>query len=134
MEKRTYGKQVVTFEEDVVHLRWVGEFTGEEISGVLDDLYRLAETRTVFFLVDMAEGKGVSYEARRALLKYNDRKPYGGTVLYNASFTTKVLANLMANATNLLRRREVRQEMVFVKDEAEARAWLQRRREELAPG
>ncbi len=130
METR-YGKQVVTIDGDIVLLRWVGEFTAEEMCAVLDEVYRMAEAGQVFLVVDMAAGKGVSPEARRAILKYNDRKPYSGTVLYNATFATKVVANLLTNAMNLLRRTEQRQEMVFVKDESEARAWVARRRGEL---
>jgi len=105
-----------------------GDFTLDTTRVLVAELRRFSETRERLFVLADASGMGqLSGEARRLLAELLKDLPIVATVVFGASFAQRVLATL-ADKTNNLIRRAGRYETRFFKTEAEARAWLEKKR------
>jgi hypothetical protein len=124
------GTHDVQIDGDVVHFVWNGPLNETDIAFFFDEMYRLLDKHgSAFLLMDVTHGDTVTPDARRKVMSYNQRPPFSGTVLYNASFKMKVVCNLIVNAVNLFKKDP--HVVVFKKDLAEGREWVKARRGEL---
>lgn len=86
-----------------------------------------------FLLADLAHMTGIEAEARRLMAQWskNHTEQVSGVALYGCNFATRALLTLTLNAIKFLGQQQV--PTVFVRDEAEGRAWIEARRA-LLPG
>jgi hypothetical protein len=130
------GRHTTYFEEpDILYLQLVGpvsEAEGLEINRRHREFGR--DKKQLFFLVDLKDLESIHPDVRRDTGSVVKELALRGAALYNASLKAKVFAKLILTAANLFRREEDRMPIVFFDTEAEARAWLTERREELARG
>ncbi len=90
----------------------------------------LATRGSCFLIADLKGMTGIDAEGRRSMAAWskNHADPVSGAALYGAGFATRALINLTLSAIKLLGQQQI--EMSFVRDEAEARAWVAGRRVE----
>jgi hypothetical protein len=125
-----FGPHTLSFEEpDLVRLRLHGELSLAEIRQMIL-LVREFKARqgAIYLLGDMRQGTGFSAEARRAIHEDHSLVPYEGMAFFGASFSLKVVSNLMIQASRLLTGSTRPAGAVFRDTEDEARAWIAARR------
>lgn len=133
-ETRVLGTHRMTTDGDVVHLTWVGELTPDDTIAFIDEIFRVIQAQgRGFALIDLREASKIGPEARKQSLRNPEREAsITGVACYGASFATKVLLTMVHSAMNAVRK--VKQPLMFAKDEAEARAWIDARRREVLGG
>lgn len=127
------GPSVFRFEPpDVVHVETVGDVSADEMGALLREMGRLAAGRPYFFLLDDISRIGkISPEARKRATEQVDSLLLRGIAVYGASFPQRVIATLLAKLLALFGKFGERP-VVIVETEAQARAWVETRRQELA--
>jgi len=83
----------------------------------------------VFMMVDQTRQEGITAEARKIVPEVGLWIPYRGTVLFGGSFAVRAIGQMLMKLINLVR--AIDNPTVFVKDEKEARTWLEKRRREI---
>ncbi|WP_437751626.1 hypothetical protein [Sorangium sp. So ce1389] len=118
--------------EDTLDLTLRGDVTADDAKQIFDFMAaRFAGRSYMLVTGDMSELGHVVAEARKMIVTYARRiPPIRGLVYHRASFTAKVLTELVIRAYALATGADL--PVHFVKDEAEAGAWLARRRAQLA--
>jgi hypothetical protein len=91
---------------------------------------RIRDWPHVFLLVDQQKQTGISPEARKVIPEIASWVPYRGTAIYGGSFAMRVVSEMLMKMINLVRGMD--NPTVFPKLEAEARAFIDKRRKELA--
>jgi S-adenosylmethionine:diacylglycerol 3-amino-3-carboxypropyl transferase len=80
-----------------------------------------------FLLCDLTHASSVHPDARRYMSEWNKTHTGAtGVAVFGASFAMRVIGTLLINAIHLVGRNKI--EIVFFRDEAEARQWLDDRR------
>jgi hypothetical protein len=117
------GQHVTARERDLVSIRLRGPLSLEEAQGFHAAVARtLARYGTAFVLVDSSQGGSLSPETRRWIAEWNKSHKVTGVAIFGSSLVVRALLTLVLNAIALMRREAV--PSVFVKNEAQARAWL----------
>lgn len=75
-----------------------------------------------YVLVDSSRGDALSADTRRWIAEWNQRHRVDGVAIFGANLFMRTMLSLVLNAIGLLGKRRVPAH--FVKNEAEARAWL----------
>ena len=127
------GPSVFRFEPpDIVYVETVGDVTEAEMGALLREMGRLTAGREYFFLLDDISRVGkISPEARKRASDEVDALPLRGIAVFNATFSQRVIATLLARLLTLFGKFGDRP-VVIVETEAQARAWVEARRRELA--
>ncbi|WP_050432451.1 hypothetical protein [Chondromyces crocatus] len=104
-----------------------GDLAASEVVRILDQ-YRLSADRYGYVLVmaDVTRIGTMPAEARKSICAGADI-PMRGTVIYNTSFQSRLLCTLVMGALQLFTGAQ-QHPVVFLVDEAEARAWIDERR------
>lgn len=129
------GPQYTALERpDIIHLKLSGVVTLEECQKINE--YHLAwgqELEHCFFMIDLGDLKELSATVRKEASSTVKLLPMRGMVVYNAPLHAKVLAKLLLTAANLFRgSRQVENPVHFADAEADARAWIESRRQAIA--
>jgi hypothetical protein len=131
------GKQITYFEEpDIVVLKIVGEVTKEEGFEINRRHAEWGQGRErVFFLIDLEKLEKIDPAVRKNATETMAQLPLRGMVSYAAPLKAKVIATLIFTALNMFSKKADKIPLEFVATEAEARAWIDvRRQEEIAAG
>lgn len=117
-------------EPDVFGIRLIGPVVGEELAELMRLQAEWGHAKTRYFvLCDVSSMGSVSPSARRVM---NEAKTLPGVevinVCYGASFTLRVLADMVARARKLLRPNDSLGEGIFVATEQAARTVIADRR------
>lgn len=126
------GPSVFRFQPpDVVQVETIGDVSADEMGALLREMGRLAAGRPYFFLLDDISRIGkISPEARKRATEEVDGLLLRGIAVYGASFSQRVIATLLARLLALFGKFGERP-VVIVETEAQARAWIAARRQEL---
>ena len=129
---KSLGRHAMSFAGDVLEIHYDGHISladSEQLRDILIEIDR--EHGSCFLLVDMRLGLGIDRDARQYMKEWSkqEQAKLRGTAIYGVSFTMRAIAMLMLNAIKLLGRQE--SEVSFLKDEAEARRWIDARRQAL---
>lgn len=127
------GRQFTALElPDIVYLKLQGKVSLEECRMINKANFEFAEHLDYFFyLVDLAELEDLPPAVRREASETVKNLPARGTVLIHAPLRARVLAKLLLTAANLFRRGPESNPVVFADTEEEARAWFEKRRQQI---
>jgi aminoglycoside phosphotransferase family enzyme len=131
------GQHRLWHKGDVLGIHFGGHITLAdciELRGLIEQLGR--EVGYTFLLVDMHESASIAPEARKYMARWNRESTeelLAGTAMYGISFAMRAIVTLTLNAIKFLGKKE-RTQTVFVKDEAEARRWIDAERARKFPG
>jgi hypothetical protein len=118
---------------DVVHMKLQGKCTLEECQKINQSHLEYAKDVPYFFyLIDLTGLEDLPPAVRKEASETVKLLPLRGTVVRNAPLRAKVLARLLLTASNLFRRGPEANPLTFADTEEEARAWLDKRRKEIA--
>lgn len=132
-ERIMVGPSDVRYEEDTgfIYVTHVGELDGPLAKELLAACRKFVTDPDgpVFMLADDRRATGMTSDARKT---FSDSPPVGGTLylaVFGGSFAFRVVCNLVFKAMTFSSTQLVG---VMVSDEAEARAWLNKKRSALA--
>jgi len=128
------GNHATHFEEpDILSMKLVGEVGPEEVREINRMHLEFGRNRDhMFYLIDLSELDNLSSQVRKEASETVRSLPLRGTVIFGAPLRAKVLAKLLMTAVNMFKGGKNANPVEFTDTEAEARAWLDRRRRELA--
>jgi hypothetical protein len=128
------GKHTTSYEEpDILYLKLVGEVDTAEVREINQRHLDYGKDRDhLFYLLDLSELDNLPAQVRREASETVKVLPLRGTVVYGAPLKAKILAKLLMTAVNLFKGGKNQNVVEFTDTETEARAWLDRRRRELA--
>lgn len=128
------GRQFTALElPDIVHLRIKGRCTLAECRMINEAHLEYArDVDRFFFLIDLSELEDLPPDVRREASATVKLLPVRGTVVCNAPMKARVLAKLLLTAANLFRRGPESNPVAFADTEEEARAWIEKRRQQIA--
>ncbi|WP_437604942.1 hypothetical protein WMF20_27530 [Sorangium sp. So ce834] len=117
---------------DTLELTMRGDVSPDEAARFFDFMaLHFAGQRYMLITGDVSQLGRVPAESRKTVMRESGRvPPIRGLVYYRTPFTGRVLTELVIRGYALATGADVA--VHFVEDEAEARAWLARRREQLA--
>ena len=118
----------------IVFLRISGDIGEEHIATFFQAFGRCCDevaTPHVFWLVDLAGMGSMLPDARKLAASTPVRPENKGMAIFGASFAQRVLVTLVDKATSLLHPGSP--PLAFHDSEADARAWIARRRSKLGP-
>lgn len=130
---RTGGHTYRRERAGIMFIRLAGDLAEDDVTAFFDAFAKLCEGSRlshVFWLIDIGRLGAVSPGARTRAATTPVRPENKGMVLFNGSFQQRVLVTLVDKATSLLQPDVP--PLVFFSTEAEARAWIDARRRELA--
>jgi len=116
----------------IVFIRVGGDLAEEDIAAFFDAFARVCDTTGlahVFWLIDIGRLGAILPGARTRAATTPVRAENKGMVLFNGTFRQRVIVTLVNKATSLLQPNTP--PLVFASSEAEARAWIDKRRREL---
>ncbi|WP_437963571.1 hypothetical protein WMF04_28030 [Sorangium sp. So ce260] len=118
--------------EDTLELTLRGDVSPDEAARFLDFMAsHFAGQRYMLITGDVSQLGRVPAESRRTVFKQSGRvPPIRGLVYYRATFAGRVMTELVLRGYAIATGADIAAH--FVDEEAEARAWLARRREQLA--
>lgn len=133
-KRRDCGQQFTAIElPDIVYLKLRGKCTIEECRMINQANFEFAEELgSFFYLVDLGELEDLPPAVRREASEAVKNLPARGTVAINAPLRARVLVKLLLTAANLFRRGPESNPVVFADSEEEARAWFEKRRQQIA--
>ena len=125
------GKHRMRIQGDVVFAQIQGEITGDEVVTLLEHMQKVErEYGYVFEIVDASVSGSMSAEARRQNAQWHLQHVLQiELVVFGAGLLMRTMMTLLINAVRLLGRRQIAPN--FAANEAEAWAWVERRRAEL---
>ena len=128
------GRQFTGLElPDVIHMRLQGKCTLDECRMLNEAHLEYARhVERVFYLADLSQLEDLPAEVRKEASATVTLLPVRGTVICNAPMRARVLAKLLLTAANLFRRSAESNPVTFADSEEEARAWIERRRQQIA--
>lgn len=139
-ERKTYadspniGPHATYFEEpDIIILKLVGYCNreeGEEINRRHVEFGKLSDQ--IFYLIDLSRLEGIDPEVRKRATQVLNEVPLRGMIGFAAPLKAKVIAKLVFTALNLFSGKAEKIPLEFFDTEAEARAWIDKRRQDLA--
>ncbi|MRG91141.1 STAS/SEC14 domain-containing protein [Polyangium spumosum] len=116
----------------IVFIRLGGDLFEDDVTAFFDAFAGLCDTSErghVFWLVDLGRLGVITPGARTRAAKTPVRRENKGMVLFNGTFRQRMAVTLVDKATSLLQPQAP--PLVSVSSEAEARAWIDKRRREL---
>ncbi|WP_437497730.1 hypothetical protein [Sorangium sp. So ce1099] len=118
--------------EDTLELTLRGDIAPDEVKQIFDFMEpRFAGRSYMLITGDVSQLGRMGAEARRAVIREASRiPPIRGLVYCRATFSAKVVTELVIRAYALFTGADL--PIQFVEGEAEARAWLEKRRAQLA--
>jgi hypothetical protein len=117
------GLHEVSRERDLHLIRLRGALSEDEAAAFHSGVARtIARYGSAYVLVDSCQAGSISPQTRRWIAEWNQTHPVGGVAIFGSSLVVRAVLTLVLNAIALLRRQAV--PSVFVKTEAEARAWI----------
>lgn len=124
------GKHRIRIEQDVVFVVTQGDISGNEVIALCEQLLQIQQQYGwAFELVDASAGGSMSAEARRQSAEwYRHHSLDREAVVFGASLIFRTIMSLVANGLRMLGSSQL--QVRFVATEAEARAWVAKRREE----
>jgi hypothetical protein len=132
------GRQFTGLElPDIVHLRIQGRCTVEECRMINSAHLEYAQDVSYFFfLINLADLEDLPAAVRKEASETVKLLPLRGTVVCNAPLRARVLAKLLLTAANLASslfgKSPASNPVVFADTEDEARAWIAKRRQQVA--
>ena len=118
---------------DIVHLKLVGEVTLEECREINQAHIDYARDLPHFFyMIDLSELENIPAAVRREASQTVKILPLRGTVIYQTPLRARVIAKLLLTAVNLFKGGAGQNPVDFVDTTEEARAWIKRRRQQIA--
>jgi hypothetical protein len=132
MKNRSVGKHVIRAEGDTFFLACHELMNQEEAIEVHTEIEKiLLHQHRVFIIVDYRHGAGTTPEARRWIGEWNERHKANGVAIYgNTGATARALIAMIFAVIRFFRKASL--PMVWVKNEAEAVAWVTAERNSLA--
>jgi hypothetical protein len=129
------GKQFTALEfPDIIYMKLEGKVTLDECRQLnRAHLEYSQEIPHFIFFIDLTKLEDLPPDVRKEASATVKLLPVRGTVICNAPLRAKVLARLLLTASNLFRRGPEVNPLIFVDSEEEGRAWIEKRRRELAP-
>lgn len=116
---------------DVVFCKTVGDVSEDAMVELLGEMRRLAGERPYFFLLnDLSQIGTISPQARKRAADEVHGLRLRGIAVYGASFSQRVVAMIIAQVLNLVGKSADRP-IKIAESEAEARAWIEKRRADL---
>jgi hypothetical protein len=130
MEIHQIGKHVTGFEDpDILYMKLVGDVSDEEVKEINKAHLAYGEKfKNLFYLIDLSELDNLAPQVRKQASEVVRVLPLRGTAIYGAPLRARVLAKLMLTASNLFRPGKNVNPVEFWDNEAEARAWIEKRR------
>lgn len=132
-QKHTVGQHVTYFEEpDIIYMKLIGAVV-ESQGGELNRLHReFGRGRDhVFLLFDLSDLEKIDPGVRKEAGATLKMIPMRGAAIFGAPMKAKVVAKLILTAMNLFKSEHEKAPVQFVENEAEARAFIARRRREI---
>jgi hypothetical protein len=128
------GRHQVKLDGDVLHSRWFGAASLAELDQFLALAAELLDRHPLgFIVVDNTHAASGRPEVRRRIFEWSRSHTIaGGVAVYGANGAARVIGMLVVHAIRIIKGSDSNQRIVFVRDEAEALAWLSRRRTALA--
>jgi hypothetical protein len=130
------GRHATYFEPpDIIFMRLAGPVSEQEAMDI-NVYHRLwgQEHPRVFYLLDLSRLESIDPEGRKEASRTVRMLPLAGVAAFGAPIKARVLAKLVFTAMNLFKSKTAdRFPIEFVDTEAEARAWIDKRRSELGP-
>lgn len=118
------GTHEFRIEGDILHVKWVGEFTVNDmqhLNQLITELHQ--EHQLVFHLVDGSRGQGLSAEARRwSVAHTSPRNRADGIACFGFNSMMRAISTLLVRAIAIVSKQA--SPTRFFATEAEARAWL----------
>jgi hypothetical protein len=134
VEIHKIGNHATYFEEpDILSMKLVGEVGTEEAREINRMHLEFGRNRDhMFYLIDLSELDNLPSQVRKEASETVRSLPLRGTVIFGAPLKAKVLAKLLMTAVNMFKGGKNNNPVEFTDTETEARAWLDRRRREIA--
>lgn len=118
---------------DLGYLSYFGDLDGQAAAELTEKTTQITRNQPyVFLLVNLSHIGSVSREARRNSATGSNGIAFRGTAIVGASTPIRILATLVARASDLLSH-NVQNPTRFFETEAEARAWIDKRRRAICP-
>lgn len=134
MTPLTIGQHRGQRADDVIELELHGAFTRTDAAALLQAAQEtLKQTQgSCFLIADVHALTGIDAEARRMMAAWSkvEADRLSGTAIYGCGFAMRTIITLTLNAIQYFGKAPV--DAVFVRDEAEARHWVDARRTALA--
>lgn len=117
---------------DILYLKLVGDVSNIEVKEINQVHVEISQTnRQLFYLIDLSQLDNLSPQVRKEASETVKTLPLRGTAIYGAPLKAKVLAKLMLTAANMFRGGKNLNPVEFTDTEAEARAWIDKRRKQV---
>jgi hypothetical protein len=127
------GPHTIYIEEGVVHNRFAGDLSRDDMAAVLEFADQVLKRDGVVFTLNDVRGiRHISPEARRYAAQWMRGRRFDGAAVYGANLATRTLVTLLLRAINLLRSTPF--ESIFCATEQEGRAWINEQRQKLQHG
>jgi hypothetical protein len=125
------GKHFTTLEDpDILFMKLVGDVSNEEVKEINRAHLEYGQLgKHLYYLIDLSELDNLAPRVRKEASDTVKLLPLRGTAIYGAPLKAKVLAKLMLTASNMFRGGKNPNPVEFHDSEAEARAWITKRRE-----
>lgn len=125
-------QQTAFFEPDIIYMKMSGDVTAEEGLAINDKHREYVVGRDlVFYLIDFSELESVPAPVRKAASQTIKEFPLKGLAIFGAPLKARVLAKLILTAMKLFRGDDADAPVVFLDNEEQARAWIDKRRSEV---
>jgi hypothetical protein len=128
-EQRHFGPHVAWIEDpDIFGIRFVGPLKGDELRGIFawQDEWSTSNP-SLFVLCDLSQLGSVREEARKCMHERTKRDNALICVCYGMNFAIRILVEMVDRARKFLGR-DPRSELIMVATEADARAYIGKRR------
>ena len=131
---RMNRSSVVYEPPDLYITTFVGDIDAADLMRIADEQNRLFEQQLpggrdyILVLADVSAIGRITADARKTFANLAPSVKVCGTAIIGASFPIRVIATLVNKAANLLANRAQSNPVCFFGTEAEARAWLAKRR------
>lgn len=122
------GKHDVQLFDDWYQIAMHGEVTEEDAKKINEIQHKYFINKRFFTICDMREMGNVSPAARKQFANSSNDNTSAAIALWGGSFQTRLLANLILNAINLVKKNTT--PSAFFKTEEEAFAWIEQKRKE----
>jgi hypothetical protein len=134
-ERETIGSHSFQFEApDVFRIWLVGDVSAGEAQAIVDALERSSRPdKRLFLLVDVSRLGAMLPEARKSAVQ-GQNIPMLASVIVGAGPLQRSVLKLIDLAYRLITQDSNAAPMVFVRTEAEGRAWIEQRRREVSEG
>lgn len=123
------GRHEFWYEGDLLGVRFRGPITREAVEALRDAVNAVtAEHPRSFLIADLHECTGIDPEARKYMAVWSNEPDRGlvGTAVFGTGFMLRTLVTLTIKAIKMLG--QARTDLLFFKDEAEAREWVRSER------